>query len=113
MSGDAIPPVDLRRILDTIDDLILILDRERTVLAANRAVTELTGLSEKELSGRKCHDVLCCQNYSRKECPLSALVASDAVDSVEREVQYAGCTFLATITPAFPAASSCYRASCS
>ncbi|MFQ5876698.1 MAG: PAS domain-containing sensor histidine kinase [Acidobacteriota bacterium] len=48
---------ELQAILDSVDDEIVVLDREQRVVAANRAFQLESGRPEKELTGRLCRDI--------------------------------------------------------
>ncbi len=48
---------DLQSILDSVDDEIVVLDRERRVIAANRAFRRRSAEPGADLTGRRCHEI--------------------------------------------------------
>jgi PAS domain S-box-containing protein len=47
----------IRNILETVDEGFLIIDRELTILSANRAYSRQTGMPLEEIVGRKCYEI--------------------------------------------------------
>jgi two-component system, cell cycle sensor histidine kinase and response regulator CckA len=46
-----------RNILETVDEGFLVIDRNYTVLSANKAISRLVGMDAQDMIGRKCYDV--------------------------------------------------------
>ena len=46
-----------RNILETVDEGFLVIDRNYTVLSANKAFSRLVGMDPQEMIGRKCYEV--------------------------------------------------------
>jgi len=49
----------VQKILDSIPDIVLVVDREKRVKATNAAFTRFTGRSREEAMGKRCHWALC------------------------------------------------------
>ncbi|NTW66281.1 MAG: PAS domain S-box protein [Nitrospirae bacterium] len=47
----------IRNILETVDEGFLVIDRELTILSANRAYSRQAGIPLEEIVGRKCYEV--------------------------------------------------------
>jgi PAS domain S-box-containing protein len=80
----------------------LILDPAHHILAANRAALRAAGLTEDELPGKRCYDVLHDNHDSGKPprgCPLEELLRSGSTESVEMEIEAFGGTYLVSCTP--------------
>ncbi len=56
----------IRNILETVDEGFLIIDRELTILSANRAYSRQTGMPLEDIVGRKCHEL---SHKSAAPCP--------------------------------------------
>ncbi|MBA1146324.1 EAL domain-containing protein [Ectothiorhodospiraceae bacterium WFHF3C12] len=67
----------LDRIIDSMNDALLVTDGEGRIRRANSAVTRLTGYSPQELNGRDIRDVLA----------VDALPAEGAVDALAQETE--------------------------
>jgi PAS domain S-box-containing protein len=60
-----------QKILDSIPDIIMVLDQEMRIQTVNAAFSRLTGFSSCQVRGRRCYDVLC-----RRLVPPAAADAS-------------------------------------
>ncbi len=47
----------IQSLFDSIPDLVIVLDRDKTVLRTNARFTEFTGISSSEAAGKKCYEV--------------------------------------------------------
>jgi len=70
----------LATLLDNSDDAIVILDRDRRIVAFNRASERLSGVAAAEAIGRDCQEVWhCCDEQGRElgvyNCPVASRVA--------------------------------------
>ncbi len=65
--------VKMRRILDSVDEGFIVIDRQYRILSANRAFCNMSDLDEHQVIGRLCHEILhqsarpCFE--SGEECP--------------------------------------------
>ncbi len=79
----------------------LILDPEHTIIAANDAAADATGLSREELVGKKCYEVFHESSHPPERCPLEAMKQSGQVETEAMEVEALGGTYLVSCTPVF------------
>ncbi|RMF90439.1 MAG: PAS domain S-box protein [Methanobacteriota archaeon] len=87
------------RIFTSISDSVMILDLEHRILAVNPAAMRLTGLSEKELLGRRCYEIFHCTDHPPEGCPHERLVKSRHPETVDMEMEALHGTFLVTVAP--------------
>ncbi|NPV29098.1 MAG: PAS domain-containing protein [Firmicutes bacterium] len=57
-----------------VKDLIVVVDREMRILHANLAALQFCGLSEEEVLGRKCCEVICASSSPCPECAASEVL---------------------------------------
>jgi PAS domain S-box-containing protein len=80
----------------------IIMDGNHQILEANQATQVITGLTQKELVGKKCFEVFHPgEGQPPHECPMEKLLASGLMETVEMEMQALGGTFLVSCTPMF------------
>lgn len=73
----------LATLLENSDDAIVILDRERSIVAFNRASERLSGVKASDAVGKQCQQVWqCCDEQGRelddRDCPVVARIAGRA-----------------------------------
>jgi len=72
---------DLQEILDAVDDEIVVLDRERRIVAANAAFRARSGEPGEALEGRPCREASTpewpCGEASEEDCPVRRVFGSD------------------------------------
>lgn len=90
-------------IFQAIGHPTLVLNAEHTIEAANRAAVRLTGRSEEELRGRKCYQVFHSRGQAAPGCPMTDLLVSGRLSTVEMEMEALGGTYLVSCTPVFGA----------
>jgi PAS domain-containing protein len=64
--------------VDTVPDLILVMDEECRITRANRAVAAVTGLEPAQIIGRHCYEVLHGGTEPRPDCPHQKLIRTGA-----------------------------------
>jgi PAS domain S-box-containing protein len=87
------------QIFNSAPDGMHIIDRDFTVIRANRAFMALTGHSSETITGRKCFEVFPGQLCHTADCPLTRILAGE--DRVEVESQKSktdGSTFSCVVT---------------
>jgi PAS domain S-box-containing protein len=89
-----------QEIFEAIGQPTFILDTKHNILAANKAVIELTGKKQDELKKHKCYDIF----HDRKEqaaenCPMQELLSSKRSQTREMEVETLSGTFMVSCTP--------------
>ncbi|MHC4535126.1 MAG: histidine kinase dimerization/phosphoacceptor domain -containing protein [Planctomycetota bacterium] len=88
-------------IFQAIGHPTLILDSQHNVIAANRATMRATGMSEAELKGKKCYQLLHGSEQCPPSCPMQKMIQSGHLETVDMEMEALGGTFLVSCTPVF------------
>jgi len=94
-------------IFQAIGNPSLILDENRRIISANKAVAAVTRLSEAELVGKTCYEVL--HTEAHKDCPVNQLLFSPSARTTERVIETLGGVFLVSCTPEFNEAGQLWR----
>jgi PAS domain-containing protein len=82
-------PEFYKRLLDSLNDAVYFVDRERRIVYWNKGAERITGFSSDDVLGHLCYDNLLShvdgkgQELCRGHCPLSATMA----DGEAREAQ--------------------------
>jgi len=84
---------------DAVSDLIYIIDSNHTIVRANRAMAERCGLAPKELTGRKCFDLLHNSRSLPDYCPHARLLELQESQEIEFESENLHGNFEVTISP--------------
>lgn len=92
---------DAENIFQAVGHPTFIVDPEYQMLAANRAATKVTGLSEEEVHGKKCYEIFHHSEAPPEGCPMKRMLASGHLETGEMEVEATGGTFLVSCTPVF------------
>jgi len=77
---------DWRHILDTIQDMVMVLDLRQQVLWANRSFLLFLGLPEEDVIGRPCHRLLHAGTGPGDECPCARMVKSGQRESFDMDL---------------------------
>ena len=77
----------------------LILDREHTVLSANQATSDLTGLTREQIEGRRCYEIFHGTDAPPESCPMEALLRDGYAGTMEMTLDAFGRVFLISCTP--------------
>jgi PAS domain S-box-containing protein len=77
---------DWRRILNTIRDMVVVLDLRQQVLWANRSFLMFLGLPEEDVIGRPCHHLLHPGTGTGDECPCARMVNSGQRESFDMDL---------------------------
>lgn len=89
-----------QEIFEAVGQPTFILDTKHNILAANRAVIELTGKKQDELKKHKCFDIFHNRKGQAAEnCPMSELLRSKQAQTREMEVEALSGTFMVSCTP--------------
>jgi PAS domain S-box-containing protein len=83
----------------SVPDLIMVLDREHRILRANRALTQVAGMSESELIGRHCFEVIHAASCPPAFCPHTNLLADGQSHRQEVTEPRLGATWEISVTP--------------
>ncbi len=88
-----------RRTFDSMMDMVAIIDNNYVILRANKAVAKATGLSIKEVVGKKCYKVFHGLNNVPKYCPLAKITKTSKSQVVEMEEPHLGKILLFSYSP--------------
>ena len=91
--------ITIDQVLDTIDQVLLVLDPEHTILWANSAAERAAGLSRTELRKKTCFRLFHNTDCAPANCPLVKAVRSGRAESSDMEVEALGRTFHVTCKP--------------
>lgn len=97
-------------IFQAIGNPAFILDPDNGIVSANRAIQQALGMTEEQIKGKKCYEVLHRSDHPPAQCPLGKMIASNQTESSEMEVETLGGTYLVTCTPMFDASGKLTKA---
>ena len=87
------------RTFDAISDLIFILDKDNTVIRANKIFIETLGLKPDEVIGKKCYEILHKSDQPWPECPHGKTIKDKKSHSEEVDDPNIGIPLLVTTSP--------------
>ncbi|RME19580.1 MAG: PAS domain S-box protein, partial [Deltaproteobacteria bacterium] len=79
----------LDRVLDTMQDGVIIHDTNRNILVFNSAAERITGLSREQVLGRSCHGVFSPDGICGSHCPFCSPESAEAYDGARYEFNFA------------------------
>ena len=88
-------------IFQAVGNPAFILTPDNGVVSANRAMQQALGMSEEEIRGKKCYELLHRSEGPPEKCPLSKMIASCQTETSEMEVEVFNGTYQVTCTPMF------------
>ncbi|MBU0676040.1 MAG: response regulator [Proteobacteria bacterium] len=88
-------------IFEAIGHMTMILDKEYTIVAANRSTLERTGLPMEAIVGRKCYDVFHGLTAPPDGCPNAIMMAGTPIQHTQAEVEVLGKNYIVSCTPIF------------
>ncbi len=84
----------LQEILDTLPDVVMVLDPEMRVVRVNRRFEHVSGMRREEAYGQPCHDVFCKDNRLMKctdpGCPFMQVMQTKAPVTLVTQTQRVG-----------------------
>ncbi len=86
-------------IFQAIGHPTIILDPQHGIVKANKSALNITGLSEKQLTGKKCFDIFHATTEPPQSCPMEALLHKGSLETVEMVMEAFNGTFLVSCTP--------------
>ena len=89
------------QIFDSVPDLIFVTDADRTIVRANRAMSDRFGLRPKELVGRQCHEIIPGTAARIDELVRDSNQLKDSTIVRETYSERLGGHFLMTLSPLF------------
>ncbi|MBU4151445.1 MAG: PAS domain S-box protein [Proteobacteria bacterium] len=93
--------VDWERVIQSISDLVMILDLDQRIIAVNSATEKATGKTEKELVGHYCFEVFHCSPYPPAVCPHQKILKSMSPKTEDMVMEALNGQYLVTETPIF------------
>jgi PAS domain S-box-containing protein/putative nucleotidyltransferase with HDIG domain len=94
---------DWENIFYSIGDPIVVLDRQRRVTAANRAVLTALGKRQEELLGRRCYEIFHGTDHPPVDCQVERVLAYGSQEMWEIDMEAIPGTFLVSCTPVYNA----------
>jgi two-component system cell cycle sensor histidine kinase/response regulator CckA len=90
-------------IFEAIGQPTAIINPQFIILAANRALIDVSGMSLHDILGRKCHEIFHGEQskHNPDGCPLARLILTGKMETAEMEVGAFGGTSLITCIPVF------------
>lgn len=95
--------VEWERTFDMVDDLIMILDKDRRIVKANKAMAEKLGVSPKMAVGMTCYKYVHGTDEPLPNCPYTRLLEDGQAHSEEIFEERLGGHFLIRVSPFYDA----------
>ena len=94
---------DWQHIFQAIGHPAILLDKSHKIIDVNNAVIDLTGKTKTELLSQPCYKIFHGKNSTcpASGCPMSELIRSGRIETLEMEMEVFNGTFLVTCTPLF------------
>lgn len=92
-----------KEIFEAIGHMTMILDKNHTIIAANKTTLETTGSSLEEIIGQKCYTIFHDLNQATDGCPLATMLSAGVFKVTESEVEAFGKNYIVSCTPIFAA----------
>jgi len=86
---------------DAVPDMVAILDDERRVLRANRAMIDRVGVPASEITGRRCYEIVHGTDAPPDYCPFTLLLADEGAHRTEITEKRLCGKFAVTVAPLF------------
>jgi PAS domain S-box-containing protein len=90
-----------QEIFEAIGHMTMIVDKDYTIIAANRATQEHTGLSLENILGRKCYDIFHHSMQPTEACPAIQVHLESDMQVRISEVEIRGKTYIISCTPVY------------
>ncbi|HDH00194.1 MAG TPA: HAMP domain-containing sensor histidine kinase, partial [Nitrospirae bacterium] len=84
---------------NAIKDYILIVDRDYSIVRANKTLLDRIALTNQELSGKKCYEVLCGEKGAPDACPIKTTLETKEPSFTEIRYYKLGEYFMASAAP--------------
>ncbi len=91
--------LEWEQIFDAVAEMIFIVDKDHTVIRANRAMAEHCGLDLTEVVGRKCHELIQATDCNPGNCIHSRVIESKKPETLEFKLKNRDEIFEVTISP--------------
>lgn len=87
--------------INSVSDLIFILDLDQKILAANTSTLKITGLTEKELIGRHCYEIFHQSDKPPCQCPHENLQDNPAPHTINKRLEFKNRVYKVSCSPVF------------
>ncbi len=64
----------IERVFQSLENLVMILDPDQNILSVNYATEKITGLPNKQIVGKKCHQIFHSSDKSHSSCPMQRML---------------------------------------
>ncbi|KJJ85128.1 PAS/PAC and GAF sensor-containing diguanylate cyclase/phosphodiesterase [Candidatus Omnitrophus magneticus] len=88
-----------RKTFDSIEDMIFILDKDRTIIRANKSFYDSIGATPVLTVGKKCHEIMHDTNSMGVDCPFKAMMKYKKTVTTEVFEPKFNKWFLITVSP--------------
>jgi len=78
--------VELMQIFNNIVEGVRVIDKDYNVLLVNKTFATLAGMSEEEMTGKKCYEVFSCSPCHTPDCFLKRILAGEAHIACDTEI---------------------------
>ena len=86
---------------DAVPDMIVILDDERKIIRANKAMIDRVGVPATEIIGRRCHEIIHGTDSPPSYCPFTLLLEDEGIHRAEIAEKKLCGKFAVTVAPLF------------
>ena len=76
-----------------------LIDKNHTIITANKAVQKASGMTATELKGKKCYEIFHGTKQPPESCPTTTLLNSGNFESIEMKVEALNGTYIISTTP--------------
>ena len=97
---------ELKKIFESISDMVYFTDHEQTIKRVNQAVINKTGKTEEEIIGRKCYEIFHGKDHPWEACPHHKSMETKRPHVGEIEDPHLGGTFVVSNSPIFDSAGN-------
>lgn len=91
----------IERVFQSLENSVMILNPDQDILSVNYATEKITGLSNKEIVGKKCHQIFHGADTAHSRCPMQTMLNSGKIETRAMEIQALGKIYLISCSPVF------------
>jgi len=88
-------------IFNSIEDSVIILSKDHTIIKANPATERLLGMNRSMIEGRPCYTLFHRANFPPANCPHETLLQTGKPESAQLVIEAANRFFLVSVYPVF------------
>ncbi|MCP3944871.1 MAG: response regulator [Desulfobacteraceae bacterium] len=90
-----------KEIFEAIGHMTMILDKDRTIISANRSTIEQIGKSKEEIIGKKCYEIFHHSDTAHENCPIKHFDNSGDITTKEVLFKATNKSYIVSCTPIF------------